>query len=110
MRIRPIARDDLDGLQALAQQAGVGFTSLPDNREFLAGKIDAAARAFEERTPVDDRLYFLYWKMSPTASWQAAAPLKVRWGARCRSTTTGLAPWPTLRYSSTCIAPSTRCF
>ncbi|SER88916.1 arginine succinyltransferase [Vreelandella subterranea] len=58
MRIRPIARDDLDGLQALAQQAGVGFTSLPDNREFLAGKIEAAARAFEERTPVDDRLYF----------------------------------------------------
>lgn len=58
MRIRPIARDDLDGLQALAQQAGVGFTSLPDNREFLAGKIEAAARAFEERSPVDDRLYF----------------------------------------------------
>ena len=58
MRIRPIARDDLDGLQALAQQAGVGFTSLPDNREFLAGKIESAARAFEERTPVDDRLYF----------------------------------------------------
>ena len=47
MRIRPIARDDLDGLQALAQQAGVGFTSLPDNREFLAGKIEAAASAFE---------------------------------------------------------------
>ncbi|UYO73645.1 arginine N-succinyltransferase [Halomonas qinghailakensis] len=58
MRIRPIARDDLDGLQALAQQAGVGFTSLPDNREFLAGKIEAAARAFEERTPINDRLYF----------------------------------------------------
>ncbi|CAM3675269.1 arginine N-succinyltransferase [Halomonas sp. FME1] len=58
MRIRPIAREDLDGLQALAQQAGVGFTSLPDNREFLAGKIEAAASAFEERTPVDDRLYF----------------------------------------------------
>ncbi|MFG6667054.1 arginine N-succinyltransferase [Halomonas sp. HNIBRBA4712] len=58
MRIRPIARDDLDGLQTLAQQAGVGFTSLPDNREFLAGKIESAARAFEERTPVDDRLYF----------------------------------------------------
>ena len=58
MRIRPIARDDLDGLQALAQQAGVGFTSLPDNREFLAGKIESADRGFEERTPVDDRLYF----------------------------------------------------
>ncbi|WP_346795523.1 arginine N-succinyltransferase [Halomonas sp. Bachu 37] len=58
MRIRPIAHGDLDGLQALAQQAGVGFTSLPDNREFLAGKIEAAASAFEERTPKDDRLYF----------------------------------------------------
>ncbi|CAM4043768.1 arginine N-succinyltransferase [Vreelandella rituensis] len=58
MRIRPIARDDLDGLQVLARQTGVGFTSLPDNREFLAGKIEAAACAFEERVPVDDRLYF----------------------------------------------------
>ena len=58
MRIRPIARVDVDGLLALAQQAGVGFTSLPNNREFLAGKIEASARAFEERTPVNNRLYF----------------------------------------------------
>ncbi|SDM27504.1 arginine succinyltransferase [Modicisalibacter muralis] len=58
MRIRPIARGDLDGLQQLAQETGVGFTSLPDNREFLASKIESAALAFEERTPVDDRLYF----------------------------------------------------
>ncbi|MCS2608681.1 arginine N-succinyltransferase [Halomonas dongshanensis] len=58
MRLRPIKAADLDGLQGLAQQAGVGFTSLPDNREFLAGKIEAAAHAFEERTPVNDRLYF----------------------------------------------------
>ena len=28
MRIRPIARNDLDGLQALAQQAGVGVLAL----------------------------------------------------------------------------------
>ncbi|WP_048308654.1 arginine N-succinyltransferase [Halomonas sp. PR-M31] len=58
MRIRPIARDDLDGLQQLARETGVGFTSLPDNREFLAGKIEGSARAFEQRTPIDDRLYF----------------------------------------------------
>ncbi|MGM0522409.1 MAG: arginine N-succinyltransferase [Pseudomonadota bacterium] len=58
MRLRPIARDDLEGLQVLAQQTGVGFTSLPDNREFLASKIETAARAFEARTPKDDRLYF----------------------------------------------------
>lgn len=58
MRIRPIARADVDGLLALAQQAGVGFTSLPNNREFLAEKIETSARAFEERTPVNNRLYF----------------------------------------------------
>lgn len=58
MRIRPIAHGDLDGLQQLAQETGVGFTSLPDNRDFLAGKIESAARAFEERTAVDERLYF----------------------------------------------------
>ncbi|WP_075878797.1 arginine N-succinyltransferase [Vreelandella massiliensis] len=58
MRLRPIARDDLEALQVLARETGVGFTSLPDNREFLASKIETAARAFEQRTPKDDRLYF----------------------------------------------------
>lgn len=58
MRIRPIAEGDLDGLQALARETGVGFTSLPDNRDFLAAKIASAASAFAESTPVDRRLYF----------------------------------------------------
>ena len=58
MRIRPIARGDIDGLQQIAQETGVGFTSLPDNRDFLVGKIESATRAFEQQTPVDDRLYF----------------------------------------------------
>jgi len=58
MRIRAIAEGDLDELQALARETGVGFTSLPDNREFLAARIAATVAAFEERTPVDQRLYF----------------------------------------------------
>jgi len=58
MRIRPIASGDLDELQALARETGVGFTSLPDNREFLADKIASATSAFGEKTPVDQRLYF----------------------------------------------------
>ncbi|PMR74428.1 arginine N-succinyltransferase [Billgrantia endophytica] len=57
MRIRPIAESDLDSLQALARETGVGFTSLPDTREFLASKIATAISAFAERTPVDRRLY-----------------------------------------------------
>lgn len=58
MRIRPIAEGDLDELQALARETGVGFTSLPDNRDFLAARIASTVAAFEERTPIDHRLYF----------------------------------------------------
>ncbi|MBY5983950.1 arginine N-succinyltransferase [Halomonas cupida] len=58
MRMRPIKEGDLDELQALARETGVGFTSLPDNREFLAAKIASASSAFNEQTPVDQRLYF----------------------------------------------------
>ncbi|MGM0537507.1 MAG: arginine N-succinyltransferase [Pseudomonadota bacterium] len=58
MRIRPIAEGDLDELQALARETGVGFTSLPDNRDFLASRIASTVAAFEERTPRDQRLYF----------------------------------------------------
>jgi len=58
MRIRPIAEGDLNELQALARETGVGFTSLPDNRDFLADKIAATEDAFAERRPVDRRNYF----------------------------------------------------
>ncbi|WP_108445483.1 arginine N-succinyltransferase [Halomonas denitrificans] len=58
MRMRPIVETDIDELQALARETGVGFTSLPDNREFLAARIASTVSAFEERTPVDQRLYF----------------------------------------------------
>ncbi|MGQ4879237.1 arginine N-succinyltransferase [Billgrantia sp. LNSP4103-1] len=58
MRIRPIAEGDLEELQKIARETGVGFTSLPDNREFLSAKIAAAVAAFEQRTPVDRRNYF----------------------------------------------------
>ena len=58
MRIRPIAEGDLDELQKIARETGVGFTSLPDNREFLSNKIATTTAAFAQRTPVDRRNYF----------------------------------------------------
>ncbi|MFP4263521.1 MAG: arginine N-succinyltransferase [Halomonas sp.] len=58
MRIRPIAEGDLEELQALARESGVGFTSLPDNRDFLAAKIAATEAAFLERTSPGQRNYF----------------------------------------------------
>ncbi|GED22251.1 arginine N-succinyltransferase [Halomonas halmophila] len=58
MRIRPIAESDLEGLRVLARETGVGFTSLPDNTEFLAAKIATAVSAFNGETPEESRLYF----------------------------------------------------
>nr|WP_298250566.1 arginine N-succinyltransferase [uncultured Halomonas sp.] len=58
MRIRPMAEGDLEELQALARETGVGFTSLPDNRDFLAAKIAATQETFLERTPLERRNYF----------------------------------------------------
>lgn len=55
MRIRPIETDDIDALHAIAIETGVGFTSLPDNREFLASRIAQAREAFE-RADDDPRL------------------------------------------------------
>lgn len=65
MRIRPITHDDIDALQEMARETGVGFTSLPDNREFLEAKIAHTRAAFErhsrggEIAPIDGpELYF----------------------------------------------------
>ena len=44
--IRPIQLADLDALLALAQSAGVGFTSLPPVAEFLQAKIELSERSF----------------------------------------------------------------
>lgn len=46
MLIRPIDTGDLDALHAIALETGPGFTSLPDNRNFLAEHIEKASLAF----------------------------------------------------------------
>lgn len=48
MLIRPIEEQDLDALHAIAIETGAGFTSLPDNREFLANQIAETREAFEK--------------------------------------------------------------
>ncbi|MES1934947.1 arginine N-succinyltransferase [Salinisphaera hydrothermalis] len=52
MLIRPIETGDLDALHAIAIETGAGFTSLPDNRDFLAQHIAETRAAFDK--PADD--------------------------------------------------------
>jgi len=46
--IRPIRPEDLDGLMALASQAGVGLTTLPHDAAFLSKRIKGSVRSFED--------------------------------------------------------------
>ena len=47
MVIRPVARDDLDGLLALAGKTGGGLTSLPADRETLSARIERALHTWQ---------------------------------------------------------------
>lgn len=47
--IRPITGADFQALYDIAQESGVGFTSLPVNNELLQKKIDSAEEAFSNK-------------------------------------------------------------
>lgn len=55
--IRPIRSEDLDALVRMAHESGVGFTSLPDNPELIARKLDRAVASFAGELPPDDCHY-----------------------------------------------------
>lgn len=56
--VRPARPEDLPTLLAFAQEASVGFTSLPPDREVLIQKIEASQEAFKTATPNHDSYLF----------------------------------------------------
>ena len=59
--IRPIHRDDYSSLYEIAQESGVGFTSLPVNEVLLKSKIDKSIQAFAKDVdqPADESYLFV---------------------------------------------------
>ncbi len=58
--IRPIERDDLSALMQIAEESGVGFTSLPVDETILRNKIEHSIASFEDREAgVKDRYYLM---------------------------------------------------
>jgi arginine N-succinyltransferase len=47
MIIRPIEKSDYTALHSIAEESGIGFTSLPVNEELLRRKIDHAVHSFD---------------------------------------------------------------
>lgn len=46
--VRPVALEDLDALEALATQTGVGLTTFPPDKKFLRKRIKASLASFEK--------------------------------------------------------------
>ena len=61
MLIRPISADDFPALLAIAEESGVGFTSLPLNEEILQQKINNSLQSFarELDQPGDESYLFI---------------------------------------------------
>jgi arginine N-succinyltransferase len=59
--IRPINTDDYSSLNEIAQESGVGFTSLPVNEVLLRSKIDKSIQAFSKDVaePADESYLFV---------------------------------------------------
>ncbi len=58
MRIRPIRSNEMEGLLALATEAGVGLTTLPPDRRVLQEKIDKSVSSFTKTVnEPDDETY-----------------------------------------------------
>jgi arginine N-succinyltransferase len=55
--VRPIASDDLPAVLGLSERTGGGLTTLPANRERLAGRIARSVASFEGRAAREDECY-----------------------------------------------------
>jgi arginine N-succinyltransferase len=82
-RVRPAHIDDLDGLKALAELTGGGFTNLPNDREALAGRLQWSDRSFAARlTEPEDEKYMLVLEHGPSGRIGGTASLFSRVGVR----------------------------
>lgn len=66
MIVRPIKADDHAALRELARKPGPGFTSLQDNDEQVAAKMENALKAYDPETPKDEVLYLFVMEDTTT--------------------------------------------
>ena len=57
--LRPIQTSDINSLCEVAATVGSGFTSLPNNKDFLQQRLELAVESFQQKNPPEERLYLL---------------------------------------------------
>lgn len=63
--IRPARIDDLDWLYSIAHTLGIGFTSLPNNKDFLKNRLLQVEKSFQQVLPVQERVYLFFRENLP---------------------------------------------
>ena len=58
--IRPIQKNDLTDLCYLAKKSGIGFTSLPESRTYLANKVKRSIESFEKSDSEITSEYYMF--------------------------------------------------
>ncbi len=82
-RVRPACLDDLDGLKALAELTGGGFTNLPNDRNALAERLAWSDRSYAaDLSEPEDEKYMLVLEHGPTGRIGGTASLFSRVGVR----------------------------
>jgi arginine N-succinyltransferase len=74
--VRPIARDDLTSILALSERTGTGLTTLPANRDRLAGRIDRSLASFAGDAEAADACY-MFVLVQGAGNGAGAAPDRV---------------------------------
>lgn len=66
MIIRPVTWDDKDALLTLASQAGVGFTSLPEDEARLVSRLERTLNTWHKTAPLPEQGYLFVLEDSDT--------------------------------------------
>ncbi|MBL8521985.1 MAG: arginine N-succinyltransferase [Betaproteobacteria bacterium] len=66
MIIRPVRIEDTDAILALARTAGVGMTTLPDNRDLIAARVEASVKTFAGQLAREDQQWMFALEDSAT--------------------------------------------
>lgn len=77
MKVRPVERRDLADIFELAGKTGVGMTSLPQNEQHLAARIERALNTWQGSLDRANKAICLYWKIANSRKWLASVPLKL---------------------------------
>lgn len=64
--IRPVSLNDLEWFYSISHMVGTGFTSLPDNREYIKKRVTIVDQSFKEAIPVQERVYLFVRENLPS--------------------------------------------